>query len=161
MGTNDGGIEHHVLIVPVFRQRLKDTFENTAFAPPAQSLVGRLPIAEPLGKIAPGNPRTIAIQNRFDKAGLAGGRRVDTVFRDAVDEKLNLFKVAETLVFVPGNSLEKADDLLGLGFAYPLAPPRRRCAKSDLAARLRPLAGARGRRPLALLRSSASHGSLG
>ena len=67
MSPDNGRIEGHILVVAIFRQRLEDALENTAFAPPSEALVGILPITEALRKVAPRYPRPIAIKNGLDK----------------------------------------------------------------------------------------------
>jgi hypothetical protein len=67
MGAHDGRIERHILVVGIFRQNLEDTLENAARTPAPQALVGILPAAEALRKIAPRNARAIAIEHRLDK----------------------------------------------------------------------------------------------
>ncbi len=80
MGADDGGVDHHVFIIVISRQHLEDTFENVAFAPPPEAPVRVLPIAEALGKIAPGNAGAIAIQNRLDKAPVVDRRPAHVAF---------------------------------------------------------------------------------
>jgi hypothetical protein len=48
MGTHDGGINHHVFVVVIFRQQLENAFEDPAFRPPAKALVDRFPGAKTL-----------------------------------------------------------------------------------------------------------------
>jgi hypothetical protein len=77
VGSNNGGVDHHVFVVVIFRQRLKNTIENAAFAPASQPLVDVLPIAEAGGKIAPGNAGPVAIQHRLDEQTIVGRRATD------------------------------------------------------------------------------------
>lgn len=67
MGADDGGIEHHVLIVRIFHQGPKDTIENTAFAPPPETLVDILPTTEPLRKVTPRDARAITVKDSLNK----------------------------------------------------------------------------------------------
>jgi hypothetical protein len=56
VGALEGGIQHPVLIVVVGGQVFENALRDAAFAPSAQSPVYGLPVAEPLGKIAPRYP---------------------------------------------------------------------------------------------------------
>ena len=72
MGADNSGIQHHVLVVGIFRQRLENSFENAARAPPAQPLVRVLPIAKALRQIPPRNACAIAAENGLDKKTVVG-----------------------------------------------------------------------------------------
>ena len=67
MSAHDGGVNHHVFVVVVTRQQLKNALENPALRPPAEALMNDLPIPEALGQVAPGNAGSIAVQNSFDE----------------------------------------------------------------------------------------------
>src|SRR5258708_12342776 len=44
MGTHDGGVEHHVLVVVVTPQQLENALENSPLCPSAQPLTKHLPL---------------------------------------------------------------------------------------------------------------------
>ena len=67
MGAHDGGVDHHVFVIPFARQQLENALENPALRPPAETLIDDFPIAEALGQIAPRNASPISIQNGFDE----------------------------------------------------------------------------------------------
>ena len=48
VSAHNGGIDHHVFVVMIFRQQLENTIEDPAFRPPAEPLVDRFPTAKPL-----------------------------------------------------------------------------------------------------------------
>jgi hypothetical protein len=48
MSAYDGGIDHHVFVVVIAGQQLKNTPENPAFRPSAETLMDRFPVAETL-----------------------------------------------------------------------------------------------------------------
>jgi hypothetical protein len=80
MGPDNGGIEHHVLVVAIFCQCLEDTFKNAALTPSSQALVSILPITEALRKIAPWNARAIAVKHGLDKQAVIRRRSPDVAF---------------------------------------------------------------------------------
>jgi hypothetical protein len=48
MSPDDGGTDHHVFVVVHAGQQLKNTLENPAFRPSAETLMDRSPVAETL-----------------------------------------------------------------------------------------------------------------
>lgn len=62
---DDGAIDDHVLEVRVVRQGLEDPVEHASPGPSAKAL--KVPVAESLGKVAPGRPDTHNPENRFDE----------------------------------------------------------------------------------------------
>jgi len=67
MSANDGGIDHHVLVVVITRQQLENALENSALRPSAEALVNDFPRTETLGEITPGNAGSVSINNGFDE----------------------------------------------------------------------------------------------
>jgi hypothetical protein len=65
VGTNNGGIDHHVFVVVVARQSFENTVENPALRPPAEALMNDFPITETLRQITPRNAGSVAVENRF------------------------------------------------------------------------------------------------
>jgi hypothetical protein len=54
----------------IARQHLENALENAVLRPPAETLMDNLPIPEALGKITPGNPGSISVQNGFDEQSI-------------------------------------------------------------------------------------------
>jgi hypothetical protein len=77
VGTDNGGIQHHVFIVAIFDQEFEDPLKNATFAPSPQASVGVFPVAEALGKILPRNPGVVAIKHGLDKAPIIGRLAAD------------------------------------------------------------------------------------
>src|SRR5689334_1759159 len=73
MGTHDRGVNHHVFVVVITRQKLEYAPENATLRPPAEALIGHLPVPETLRQIAPGDPRSVSIKNRVDEQSIVGG----------------------------------------------------------------------------------------
>jgi hypothetical protein len=48
-------------------QQLENALKNAGLRPPIEALIANLPIAKPIGQVAPWNTRSIPIHNRFDK----------------------------------------------------------------------------------------------
>src|SRR5258708_1776540 len=67
VSAHDGGVDHHVFVVVIARQQRENTVENPPLRPPAEALVGDLPIAETLWKIPPRDAGSKSIQNRFNE----------------------------------------------------------------------------------------------
>jgi len=67
VGAHDGGIDHGVFVVRVAGQMLENSLPDTANGPSAESRMHHTEVAESLGKVAPRNPGTIAIENSLDK----------------------------------------------------------------------------------------------
>ena len=67
MGSHNGGVDHHVLIVVIGSQVFEYPLENAALTPAPQPFVGVLPVAEALGKVTPGDARAIAIEHRLNE----------------------------------------------------------------------------------------------
>jgi hypothetical protein len=80
VSAHDGGVDHHVLVVVVARQQLENTLEDPALRPSAKALMDDLPIPEALGKITPGNPGSISVQNGFDEQSIVRRRASHMAF---------------------------------------------------------------------------------
>ncbi len=64
---HDGGVDHHVLVVVIACQGLKDTTENPAFTPRVKPSPHALPVCQTAREVAPGNAGSAAIEHRFDE----------------------------------------------------------------------------------------------
>ena len=80
VSAHDGGVDHHVLVVVIARQKLENTFENSTLRPPAKALVDNFPIAETLRKIAPRNAGSVSVQNGFDEQPIIRRSAPDMAF---------------------------------------------------------------------------------
>jgi hypothetical protein len=80
VSAHDGGVDHHVLVVVIARQHLENALENAILCPPAETLMDDLPIPEALGKITPGNPGSISVQNGFDEQSIVRRRASHMAF---------------------------------------------------------------------------------
>jgi hypothetical protein len=80
VSPHDGGVDHHVLVVVIARQKLEKALENPALRPPAEPLVDDFPIAKAFGQITPGNAGTISVQNRFHEQPIIRCRATDVAF---------------------------------------------------------------------------------
>jgi hypothetical protein len=77
MRANNGGVDHHVLVVGIARQLLENALENAALRPSAETLVDDFPITETLGQIAPRNAGSISVKNGFDEHSVIRRRTPD------------------------------------------------------------------------------------
>ena len=77
MRPHDGGVDHHVFVVVIARQKPENALENAALRPPIKALVDDLPVAETLRQIAPGNARSIAVHDGFHKQSIVRRRAAD------------------------------------------------------------------------------------
>jgi hypothetical protein len=95
MGAHDGGIDHHVFVVVITRQRLENAFKNPAFRPSIEALIDNLPIAKAPRQIAPGDPGSKAIENRFDEQSIVrrGASHVTFAARQKVFDPIPLIIV--------------------------------------------------------------------
>jgi hypothetical protein len=80
MSANDGRIDHHVLVVTVFCQCLENALENATLTPPPEPLVDVLPITKAPRKIAPGDARSVAIENGLHKKPVVPGGHANMAF---------------------------------------------------------------------------------
>lgn len=67
VGAYDGGVNHHVFVVVIFRQQLENALENSALRPSTEALMDDLPIPKALGQIAPRNARSVSVKDSFDE----------------------------------------------------------------------------------------------
>src|SRR5260370_16583706 len=70
VGTNNGGIDHHVFVVGVARQCLENAVENPALCPSAEALMNDFPITETFREITPRNSGSISVENGFDEQAI-------------------------------------------------------------------------------------------
>jgi len=68
--ANGGRAGHHIFAIGVARQGLEYTLENTAFAPSAEALARRLPIAGILRRIAPWDACAIPVNDGLDEQAI-------------------------------------------------------------------------------------------
>jgi len=80
MGSHNGGIDHHVLIVVITSQVFEYTLENTTLALASQPLVRVLPVPEALGKITPRDACGIPIEHCLNEQPIVRGRSPDVPF---------------------------------------------------------------------------------
>jgi hypothetical protein len=80
MGADNRCVDHHAFGVGVAGQVIQDTIENAALGPSAEALVRAFPGTKMGWKIAPGNARPLAIENRADEKPI--------VWRSAADMPL-------------------------------------------------------------------------
>jgi hypothetical protein len=73
----DRGVDHHVLVIMITRQFLKNKVENASLSPSVEALIDNLPITESLGQITPGDARSKSVQHRFDKQAIIGRGATD------------------------------------------------------------------------------------
>ena len=72
-----GRVDEHVLGIGMKGQCFENAGKNTAFAPYAQALVRRLPVAVSLRQIAPRYAGSCPINNGVDKQAVIGRRAAD------------------------------------------------------------------------------------
>jgi hypothetical protein len=76
----DRGVDHHVFVVMITRQFLKNTAENAPLGPSAEALIDDFPIPKALGQITPRNARSKSVQHRFDEQAIIGRGAADMAF---------------------------------------------------------------------------------
>jgi hypothetical protein len=64
---DDGAVDDRGFEVRVIGQALEETLENTLVCPSSKAPEDRVPVAKPLGQIAPGRTRAHQPQHRLDK----------------------------------------------------------------------------------------------
>src|SRR6267143_1055003 len=67
VSAHDRGVDHHVFVVGVARQRLENAIENAALRPSVKALVYDVPIAKTRGQITPRDSRSISVKNRINE----------------------------------------------------------------------------------------------
>ena len=82
-GPNNRAVHHRVFVVGVAGQTREHPLPNASLGPPAEAGMDNPEVAKPLRQIAPGNPSSIALENRVDKQttlytgfGVVGSRAV-------------------------------------------------------------------------------------
>ena len=73
VGAHDCGVEHHELVVGISGQNLEKPCEYTTFTPSPLSPMRGFPMSVALGRIAPGNACSIAIDDGIDEHTIVGG----------------------------------------------------------------------------------------
>src|SRR5437867_329248 len=86
MRSNDGRINHGVLIVGICTQVRKDPCPNTGPGPPTPAPMGVFPVAKAFGQVTPRNSGTIPVQHRVDKPTIV--RSSDTTTSRATWEEI-------------------------------------------------------------------------
>ena len=71
MGSDDGGVDHRVFVVRIVSQRLEKTLPYAVLRPPREPRVNGLPVAEPLGQIAPRRTRPKFPNHRLNEKSIA------------------------------------------------------------------------------------------
>jgi hypothetical protein len=72
-----GGIDHHVFVIVIARQQLKNALENSALRPSAKALMDDLAITETFGEVTPRNTRPISVQDSLDEQPIIRRRASD------------------------------------------------------------------------------------
>jgi len=72
--ADDGGIEHRVFAVGVFRQMLEHPLPDAAFAPARVASMDHPEVSEPLRQVSPRNPGAVPVSHRFDEQPVILGR---------------------------------------------------------------------------------------
>jgi hypothetical protein len=75
MSAHDGAVDHRVLVVGVRGEEFENPLPDSFFRPSAETSVGVVPVAEPLGEVPPGHARPISIKHRIDKKTVVHRRR--------------------------------------------------------------------------------------
>jgi len=74
MDTANRGIHHGVCMVSIASETFENPLPDTAFRPAAVAAVHILPIAKPLGQIAPRHTCPVAVPHGLDKQAVVVGR---------------------------------------------------------------------------------------
>ena len=74
MRADERRVDHGIFIVAIGCQHLENPLPHAAAAPAHVSRVDHPEIAKPLGKIAPGNARSVAIEHRLNKQSIVPRR---------------------------------------------------------------------------------------
>jgi hypothetical protein len=80
MSAHNGGVDHHVFVIGVARQRLENPLKNPALRPATETLMHALPIAEALRQIAPRHTGSEPVQNCFNEQPIIRRRASDMAF---------------------------------------------------------------------------------
>jgi hypothetical protein len=77
MRTNNGAVDHRVLVVRLTRQVLEDPGPHAGFAPATEPGVDLVPVAKAFRQIAPGYTGAVAVENGFDEQAIVLGGDAD------------------------------------------------------------------------------------
>src|SRR5215212_4150159 len=77
MSAHNRAVDHGVLGVGVGRQVLEHPLPHAGLGPAAEAGLHLDPAAEPLGQVAPGNARAVAVKHGLDKQPVVLGRAPD------------------------------------------------------------------------------------
>jgi hypothetical protein len=80
MSSYDRAIDHGVFIVRIGRQRIEDPFPNATLGQATMPRMHLFPMPEPLRQVPPGNPRSIAIEHRFNEQPIVRRRHANVTF---------------------------------------------------------------------------------
>src|SRR5215212_772474 len=67
MSAHDGAVDHRIFVVSLCGEVLEHPLPHAGLGPAAEAGLHLDPTAEPLGQIAPGNARPIAVEHGLDK----------------------------------------------------------------------------------------------
>src|ERR1700693_547314 len=109
MSPHDGSVNHHVFVVVITCQQLKNALENAALRPSAKALVHDLPVAEPRRQITPRNTSSISVENGFDEQPIVRRSATDMAFTAGQKILDPLPLVVSQSKALHGSALRKAD----------------------------------------------------
>lgn len=72
MRAHDGAVDHGVFVVGIGREMLEDPLPNAGFGPAVVAAVHVLPVAEPLGQVAPGDACPVSVEHSFHEQAVIG-----------------------------------------------------------------------------------------
>src|SRR6516164_5670526 len=109
MSAHDGGVNHHVFVSGVARQKVENSLENSGFCPSAVALMYDLPVAETRRQVTPGNSGSIPIKNCIDEQSVVRCGASDMTFsaRQKILDPLPL--VVSQSKALHGSALREAD----------------------------------------------------
>src|SRR4030081_719453 len=70
MGSDNGAIDHRVLVIGVSGQMLKDALPYPALGPAAEPPVRVLPVAEAFRQVAPRDTGAVSVEDRLPKQAI-------------------------------------------------------------------------------------------
>jgi hypothetical protein len=85
VSAHDGAVDHGVFVVGVGRQKLEHTAPHAAAGPSAEARMDRLPIAEALRQVTPGNACSIAVDHGIDEQTIVLGGHPDVTLTSGQD----------------------------------------------------------------------------
>ena len=110
MGAHDGAVDHRVFVVGIGRELLEDALPDAGFGPAGEAPVHVVPVAEPLGQVAPRDAGTVAIQHRFDEQAVVRRGHADMALA-ARQQLLNPLPLVVAECVAAHRSASKADRL--------------------------------------------------